>query len=239
MPNNSIFVYSILPEPGTIGLGTGLIDDGNAFVEGINVTGNIVIPSQIDGYTVVSLLYHSIRNCGHITGLTFPDTLIRIEDVSLTVLPSIKEINIPSSVIYLGDRIDTFRNLKSFTFRDGSRLETIGTFFLQNSYSITHLILPSSIKSIGDDFCLSCHSLIFVSYCGKSDFSLVKMSETPKYKYAIVTEEYPTLKFADKEIKITTYLNCYFPISAIKTIPFAFYFNTKKLYVLLMFFVFF
>ena len=203
-----IFVYTEIDDE-TIGLGTGLLNDGNGFVNSIQVSGHVIIPSYINGKRMITLRMYSLRNCNLITKLTLPRTLKYLEDASLTLLSGIKEIIIPASIIELGNRIDALSSIKKVIFERGSRLEKIGDYFLQMSNEIKEIEIPSTVKSIGSYFLYNCLNIEHVIFCGIANFANLENSFSYCYNYksAIVSKEYQGTSFGGREIEIKDFNN--------------------------------
>ena len=174
MSTSGIFVYTILSTT-TAGLGIGDDGvDGNGFVEKTKVSGVIKVPSFIGQYRIVSLLTRATRMCNLITKLILPDTLETIEFASLTEMSGIKEVRIPASVVTIKSNNDCYRNAKRIIFEKGSRLTSIGSYFMRYSPYIEEVVFPSSVKEIGSYFAQECTGLKRVYHCGNDvDFSSI------------------------------------------------------------------
>ena len=146
-------------------------ENGNGFVLKTNIEGDIKITEKICGYKVVSLLNRCLRFCNKITSLTLPETLKKIEGGGLTAVQNIEKIVIPKSVEFIGTCTDFFTILKKFEFAKGSRVSSIGDYFLRYSKAIEEVILPQSVTSIGIDLCDNCIKLEKLFYCGKSNIA--------------------------------------------------------------------
>ena len=208
--NDGKLVYKILSNE-TAGIGDNSYADGNGFVEGTSVSGVVIIPKQIGNYKITTILKYATRNCHKITKLILPRTLTTLTDASITVMGGIKELVIPASVTTIGNRIDTFYYLKIFIFERESKLTSIGSYFLQKSYEITELILPSSIQSIGENFLYNCTKIRSITYCGSFSFSSISNSfaDCPNIKNVYVTSDYPSSSFGGINVILQEYDQCY------------------------------
>lgn len=206
--NDGKLVYTILTDK-TAAIGENNYKDGNGFVEKTNVSGAIIIPKQIGEYTITTIITYATRNCHKITKLILPRTITTLNDASLSTITNIKELIIPASVTKFGNRIDAFSKLKRFIFERESKLTSIGTHFLQLSYKITELILPSSVQSIGEYFLYDCTQIRTITYCGSSNFSGVQncFMNCGKLNAIFVTSDYLSLLFGGRRISFSN--QCY------------------------------
>ena len=170
--------------------------------------------------------------------MTLPRSLSYLEDASLTCLGGIKEIIFPASIIYLGNRIDTLSIATKVIFERGSRLETIGEYFLLNSRQLKEITIPSSVVSIGKHFLTNCTKLEQIMFCGKTDFSGLAESfeKCNNLKSTIVSKEYNGTQFAGKSIEIKDFNEC-FPVFRFPTIEIQFNLRLKIfVYIFISFF---
>ncbi|MBR4201407.1 MAG: leucine-rich repeat protein [Oscillospiraceae bacterium] len=78
---------------------------GKVLVDCVYAEGDIVIP---EGTVSIcnSAFEYPYRDDGYntdgITGITLPESLVRIEDYALSDLKNVKEITVPASVTYIG-----------------------------------------------------------------------------------------------------------------------------------------
>ena len=135
-----------------------------------DLTGNITIPSTLDGKTVISLKNESFKGA-NITGLTIPNTLKSIgydsfsncenlssinlgqlEKIGLDVFkncPKLTTVTIPKTLVNgtaTGGVFTGTTNLTSVTFENG--LTQIPAGILRNCTGITKVTIPSSVKEI-------------------------------------------------------------------------------------------
>ena len=213
MSESGIFVYTKIDDT-TAALGTGNLSvDGNGFVEKTAVKGVVIVPSFFGNLRVVSVKSYATRGCHQITKFILPETITTLEYGSFTYMNGLKEAIFPASIITIKDNNDFFCNAEKIYFRKGSRVETIGKLFLQNSYVVKEFIFPSSVKSIGGDFAYKCPSLQHVSFCGKTDFSGISSAfvSCENFISVFVSYEYQGLSFGGKTIEIKEFYSC-FPV---------------------------
>ena len=110
------------------------------FADGVDkseVSGDIEIPSTVDGQTVTSIPYDVFSNCTNLTSVTIPSTV--------------------TSISY--DAFSNCTNLTSVTFAEGSTLTSIGQRAFQNCSGLTEITLPSSVTYLGAKVFSGCTSL--------------------------------------------------------------------------------
>lgn len=141
-----------------------------------NVSGNYVIPNEIEGYPVVSIGKSAFTNCIELTSVTIPDSVTSIHDGAFAGCKKIESIRIPESVTYIGQGAFSAytnrywagkvkyigQNLISaestldgvYSIREGTKVIACGAFFCCN---VSRVILPDSLMYINDGAFLSCN----------------------------------------------------------------------------------
>ena len=170
--SDEVFVWTNYGD-GTAALGNINTPDenGNGFVLKTEVSGEINIPGFKNELRVVSILRFVFRGCHKITSIKFPNTLKRLEEGSVTTMNLVKEIRLPASITFFGKWIDYFGTATKFIIEEGSKLKSIGDYFLRYSPKITEVILPPLITSIGKEMCDQCTGLKLLMFCGNADMS--------------------------------------------------------------------
>ncbi len=147
-------------------------------------TGNdtkIAIPSEIDGYKVLSIGESAFDGCSSLTSVTIPDSVKSIRDdafckcislISLTIPDSVTRIGkgafdgcksltsvtIPDSVKSIGDEaFDDCESLKSVIISDS--VTSIGEYAFDHCKSLTSITIPNSVTSIGYNAFSGCDNL--------------------------------------------------------------------------------
>lgn len=107
-----------------------------------DLTGNIVIPSSIDGKNVVSLGFKAFYGSTAITEVTLPNTLKNVGGYAFAGCTSLKKITILDNVTYIG--INTFEDhnedLTIYCY-EGS---TAATYAIENKIKYVYLTRPST-----------------------------------------------------------------------------------------------
>ena len=178
------------------------IEEDHAVVYGCKTdyVGDIVIPSEINGYPVTEIGKDidsevGFENCKSLTGITFPE-YADIYNLSFSGCDNLKKIVIPDnikSIYYLNIDGTAYYNDKSNWDNDvlyvGNHLITSkedisgacsvrpGTILIANSAfeyrnNLTKIIIPNSVKSIGSYAFLSCDNLSDITLPNRGDLYL-------------------------------------------------------------------
>ena len=89
--------------------------------------GEVVIPAEVEGYTVTGIGGWSFRNCQGITSVSLPTTLTYIGESAFRTCSSLREVDIPEGVTTIGPR----------------------AFYGAGLHKVT---LPSTLQEIGGDY---------------------------------------------------------------------------------------
>ena len=137
--------------------GTGVTIDGSYATP----TGNIVIPSNINGYPVTAIGDYAFQNCFSITSITIPSGVTSIGNSSFEYCTSLTSITIPSSVTTIGDRAFGYcYSLANFVLP--SSLTSIGNSVFVYCVSLTNMDLPSNVIYIGGAAFYGCYNLDYI-----------------------------------------------------------------------------
>lgn len=188
-------------------IGSDNLTVANAPVLGKSYEGPAIIPSiAIDSstgkrYIVVATLRYSFRECANLKYVTLPDTLKKIEWDSF-YKTSIESLFIPKSVERLGNSgLSNMNSLKSLVFEPGSKLSVIENWNFNSDSSLTTVIFPPSLKSIGRELFPKIETHIKLVYCGKNEISaklLYKGNNITVY----VTKQYRGSQFGDIDVTV-------------------------------------
>lgn len=137
----------------------------------------IVIPSEIDGYTVTAVgekdyYYESfIPAKVNVKKVILPETLKQINDNAFRDLSTLEEINIPDSVTHIGTcAFSGCENLKSVHLPAG--LKSLGEYAFSENNRITDVTIPEGVQTIGEYAFLDCDRLQTIVYNTDADVSL-------------------------------------------------------------------
>ena len=113
-PQNTSFSHYALKPRESAGFTYKLLDDGTASITGCKLTGDVVIPSKLDGYTVTNLAAELFYGTGGVTSVTIPATVTYFGDDA-----SDNDWDYVFSYCFDLERIDVDRNNPSFCSVDG------------------------------------------------------------------------------------------------------------------------
>jgi len=149
-----------------------------------SINGDVVIPSIIDGYLIVSIFNGAFENCDNLTGVTIPNSVTSIGFRAFAFCDKLARVIIPDSVTEI--EMDAFLDCKRLTditlprsitrissqmFRGCSSLTniiipnniaSIGSYAFYGCYNLTNLIIPESVTSIGACAFDACYKLQYV-----------------------------------------------------------------------------
>ncbi len=148
--------------------------------------GDVMIPSQIGGVSVVSIGNKAFINCHCLDSLTIPTTVTSIGNQAFINCTGLNHLTIPNSVTSIGEYAfcqcvnlstvifegfvhnisfssDVFMdtNIKSFEFKDGTT--KIPNYIFKYCTSLTSVTIPNSVTSIGEYAFESCTSLTSIT----------------------------------------------------------------------------
>ncbi len=150
----------------TATLSYGYLDDGTIAITGCSsATGDLEIPSEINGVAVTGIEEYAFDDCQYLTSITIPDSVIYIESNAFYNCSSLTSITIPDNVTEIKDYV-FYRcsSLTSITIPDG--VTSIGSAAFNSCTSLTSITIPDSVTSIELGAFLNCDALTDVYYTG-------------------------------------------------------------------------
>lgn len=116
-----------------------------------SASGNIDIPSTINGYSVTSIGEYAFFDCSKITAITIPSSVALIENQAFTRCTGLTSVVILDGVKEIGyGAFAGCTKLKSVVIPDS--VEFIGNSVFSNCFMLSEIKLPASGTSIGKDF---------------------------------------------------------------------------------------
>ena len=174
-------IFNVKAKAETSGVYTYIIKFNRAEITDVSyISGNIVIPSTLDGYPVTSIGDYAFHHC-HATSISIPYGVKSIGENAFAYCEELKEIIIPDSVTSIDDRSfynctslenvaipDSVTSISNYAFSYCTSLESVTipdsvTFIGYDAFShctsLKNITIPGSIKKIGESTFSYCTSL--------------------------------------------------------------------------------
>ena len=140
-----------------------LDDDDNATITAYkgNATA-VVIPSKLDGYTVVAIGNKAFRSNNNLRAVTIPDTITSIGDWSFSECKKLSDVTLSANLISLGDRaFGDCTSLTSITIP--KTLKTAYAFGPFNGCSaLTNVTLEQGMTVVAPNLFYNCSGLVSI-----------------------------------------------------------------------------
>lgn len=163
-----------------------------------SVSGEIIIPAELEGYPVTTLKNNAFKDCSKITKVSLPESIKKIGNSAFENCSSLESINIPDGITQIGQYtfygcsvldnvilpdsvteigIRSFQNCRGLKTIDiGKGVTAIRTEAFLNCVNIKSVKLPETLKTIWPYAFHNCDSLDKINipdsvvYLGKSAF---------------------------------------------------------------------
>ena len=140
--------------------------DGVSNTAGNEVSGNLVIPSQIkDGdetYHVVAIGEYAFYRCSGLTSITIPEAVTSIGWYAFSRCSGLTSITIPETVTSIDIGVfDYCSGLTSITIPEA--VTSIGAYAFDSCSGLTSITIPEAVTSIGADAFDSCSGLTSIN----------------------------------------------------------------------------
>ena len=131
--------------------------------------GEVLLDSSITGIGANAFTYHGLppeydENYNGITAINIPDSVTYIGDYAFMDTYTLDSITIPASVKEFGETVFLFSGLKNIVFEEG--IEEIPAGICASCGNLEKVVLPKSLKKIGDSAFSDCLSLDIDEFSG-------------------------------------------------------------------------
>ena len=139
-------LFALTASAETSGYYTYTVSNGEATITAVDmsISGDVTIPSTLDGYPVTSIGYMAFSNCSRLTSVKIPSSVTSIGSNAFYWCSSLRSIEIPDSVT------------------------TIGDYAFSSCSSLTSIEIPDSVTTIGDYAFSSCSSLTRIAVASEN-----------------------------------------------------------------------
>ena len=170
-------MISFLPAyAGTSGYYSYSVSGGEATITGFSGSGDVIIPSEIDGYPVTTIGVRAFLNKPSLTSVVIPDSVRTIADYSFMSNPSLVSVTVGNGVTDIG--LEAFMSCASLkTLKLGNGLKRIGDIAFCGCNQLEEVVFPDSLEVIGGGSFTECSALKTVKL-GKN---VSKIGETAFY----------------------------------------------------------
>ena len=128
--------------------------------------GDVVIPSELGGYSVISVGKSSFDRCNNIINIIIPYGVQYIEASAFVYCTKLLSINFPSSLISIGNSaFSNCYNLNNIFFSDN--LTSIGDYAFSNCDQLINIIIPNSVTRVGNGAFQGCENLVSATISNK------------------------------------------------------------------------
>lgn len=164
----------------TCGVGKAFIDADNTCI-GRSYAGDIIIPSEVNGYTVLEIVFYAFNDCEGVTSVSIPNTVKTIRPYAFSGCSGMTSISIPSSVKNIEEGafsgctsltsvnitdIEAWCNIQFSDWDGGVQRISNPLFCAQHLYlngeEVHELSIPNTVTSIGANAFLGCTGITSV-----------------------------------------------------------------------------
>ena len=119
---------------------------------------NVVIPSTIDGYTVIKIKENAFERCTSLKSIEIPDSVKAINGYTFNGCSSLTDVKIPDSVTNI--EWSAFRDCSSLRYiKIPNSVTNIGNYAFGGCTSLVSIVIPDGVTVIKDNTFKDCTSL--------------------------------------------------------------------------------
>ncbi len=180
-----MFAFSV--SAATEGYYTYEVENGEATITDVSyeISGDVLIPNTLGGYTVVCIGKSAFSYCRRLTGIIIPDGVVSIDNSAFYFCSGLTSIKIPNSVTFIGNSAfrgctgitnilipDSVTSIKPSTFLEctglasitiGNGVTSIGESAFEECSSLKSITIPDSVTSIGTWAFYHCSNLTSIT----------------------------------------------------------------------------
>lgn len=167
-----------------------------------SITGDVTIPSELDGHSVINMGDYAFQNCSGLTGITMPSSITSIAYGLFRGCSALKNITIQGQITIIGG--SAFYECSSLTgITIPSSVTSIGESAFYNCSSLTNITIPNKVTGIGMNTFCGCSKLAnviigdgvtYISNWAFIDCSELKSINLPKSLESISTSAFAGCK---------------------------------------------
>ena len=134
------------------------VEDGKATITGFSGSGDIAIPSEIEGYPVVRIGVEAFTSNEAITSVEIPDSVTEIGNGAFMSCPELTGVTIGDGTLSIG--VKAFMECgKLDSLKIGKHVKSIGTASFAVCSSLVEVDIPESVEVIDSSAFQACASL--------------------------------------------------------------------------------
>ena len=154
--------------------------EGDRWTSGNDVSGTLVIPSQIKGgdeiYDVTEIGEYAFYWCADLTSVTIPESVTEISVSAFESCHNLTSIIIPESVISIGK--EAFYGCISLTsINIPESVISIDMCAFYGCISLTSVTIPASVKEIGEGAFYNCNNLAYAEFASIEALCEIKFGD--------------------------------------------------------------
>ena len=138
-------------------------EEGNATITKYNGSARgLVIPSALDGYTVVAIGNEAFRDNNNLRAVTIPDTVTNIGQLAFYWCKNLSDVTLSANLVRLGER--AFSDCTSLTaITIPKTLESAGSSPFNNCTALSNITLEQGMTAIASNLFKNCSGLVSIT----------------------------------------------------------------------------